>query len=145
MTLLPCVNNKHEFAHVMQGSNFIEIFIFRLVFWEILNSELLYFIHLLEILTILDQRSAVSLTQYIVCYQHANLFTAEFVVSHCVFCELRGNLGFSVPSIIGLGVGLCKSQLRPLEILTRGRKTEQFHLLLGQYNYTSINTCYFFR
>ena len=109
MTLLPCVNNKHEFAHVMQGSNFIEIFIFRLVFWEILNSELLYFIHLLEILTILDQRSAVSLTQYIeyfyctcrfVCYQHANLFTAEFVVSRCAFCELRGNLGFSVPSII---------------------------------------------
>ena len=58
-----CVNNKHEFAHVMRGSNFTETFIFRLIFWEILNLELLYFIHLLEILTILDQRSAVSLTQ----------------------------------------------------------------------------------
>ena len=50
-----CVN-KNEFAHVMRESNFIEIFIFRFVFWEILNSELLYFIHLLEILTILDQK-----------------------------------------------------------------------------------------
>ena len=38
---------EHEFAHVMRGSNFIEIFIFRFVFWEILNSELLYFIQLL--------------------------------------------------------------------------------------------------
>ena len=35
----------------------------RFVFWEMFNSQLLYFIHLLEILTILDQRGAVSLTQ----------------------------------------------------------------------------------
>ena len=62
ITAYSCVN-KHEFAHVTGGSNFIEIFIFTFVFWKMFNSELLYFIHLLEILTILDQRSAVSLTQ----------------------------------------------------------------------------------
>ena len=34
---------EHELAHVMRGSNFIEIFIFRFVFWEILNSEFVYY------------------------------------------------------------------------------------------------------
>ena len=43
------------------------------------NSELLYFINLLEILTILDQRSAVSLTQKVVYFTaHAGLFIYPF-------------------------------------------------------------------
>ena len=35
--------NKHEFAHVTRGSNFIEIFIFRFVFWEIFNFGTIVF------------------------------------------------------------------------------------------------------
>ena len=54
--------NKHDFAHARYARiKFHRDF--RFVFWEMFNSELLYFIHLIEILTILDQRSAVSLTQ----------------------------------------------------------------------------------
>ena len=54
--------NKQDFAHACYARiKFHRDF--RFVFWEMFNSELLYLIHLLEILTILDQRSAVSLTQ----------------------------------------------------------------------------------
>ena len=49
--------------------------ILSLVFWEMCNWELLYFIHLLEILTILVQRSAVSLTSKLCIFTaHVGLF-----------------------------------------------------------------------
>ena len=60
-----CVNKRPCYARI----KFHRDFYLQFVFWEILNSELLYsgallyFIHLLEILNFLDQRSAVSLTQ----------------------------------------------------------------------------------
>ena len=53
---------KFHPMHVMRGSNLIEIseiFTCKFVFWNIFNRQLVYFIPLLVILTILDQRGVV--------------------------------------------------------------------------------------
>ena len=57
--LLPC-DARIKFHRIF------EIFTFRFVFRVIFNSQLGYFIRQLEILAILDQGSAVSLTQLVV-------------------------------------------------------------------------------